>query len=58
MAEKAIKEQEQQYLEHVLTEIKKAKTRAEERIKTAKNDIEDINQQTNDIHLNTPPTLE
>lgn len=53
MAEKAIKEQEQQHLEHVLTEIKKAKTRAEERIKTAKNDIEDINQQTNDIHLNT-----
>lgn len=53
MAENSVREYEQKHLDHVLTEIKKAKGRAEQRITTAKHDIEDINNQTNDIHLNT-----
>ncbi|WP_283587703.1 RNA polymerase recycling motor HelD [Limosilactobacillus viscerum] len=53
MAENSVREYEQKHLDHVIDEIKKAKVGAEKRITTAKNDIEDINQQTNDIHLNT-----
>lgn len=53
MAENSVREYEQKHLDHVIDEIKKAKVGAEKRIATAKNDIEDINKQTNDIHLNT-----
>ena len=53
MAENSVREYEQKHLDHVIDEIKKAKVGAEKQITTAKNDIEDINQQTNDIHLNT-----
>lgn len=53
MTENSVREYEQKHLDHVLAEIKKAKGRAAQRISTAKNDIEDINKQTNDIHLNT-----
>lgn len=53
MAENSVREYEQKHLDHVIDEIKKAKVGAEKRITTAKNDIEDINRQTNDIHLNT-----
>ena len=53
MAKQSEKAYEQQHLDHVLAEIQKAKQDAAKRITTAKNDIEDINKQTNDIHLNT-----
>ena len=53
MTENSVIEYEQKHLDHVLAEIKKAKGKAAQRISTAKNDIEDINKQTNDIHLNT-----
>lgn len=53
MVENSVREYEQKHLDHVIDEIKKAKVKAEKRITTAKNDIEDINKQTNDIHLNT-----
>lgn len=53
MAADPEKEFEQKYLDHVITEVKAAEERAEAKIKTAQQDIRGINQQIDDIHLNT-----
>lgn len=53
MAEDSIRQYEQQHLDHVIDKIKRAKTKAERRINTAKSDIRSINKQIDDIHLNT-----
>lgn len=47
------KELEQRYLDHVIAEVKQAEKKANHKIKTARHDIKGINQQIDDIHLNT-----
>ncbi|MDO4902741.1 MAG: RNA polymerase recycling motor HelD [Limosilactobacillus sp.] len=53
MADNSIREHEQKRLDFVIDEIKKAKVKASQKIDKAKNEIEDINKQTNDIRMNT-----
>lgn len=53
VVEDSVRQHEQQHLDHVIDEIKVAKTKAEHRINTAKSDIRGINKQIDDIHLNT-----
>jgi DNA helicase-2/ATP-dependent DNA helicase PcrA len=53
VVEDSVRKYEQAHLDHVLDEIKKAEAKANEKISTAKRDIRGINEQINDIHLNT-----
>ena len=53
MTEQSVQEFEQQHLDHVIDEVKKAKENAKKKIQTARHDIKGINKQIDDIHLNT-----
>lgn len=53
MVEDSVRKYEQEHLDHVVKEIKKAEGKAEQKINTAKHDIKGINKQIDDIHLNT-----
>lgn len=53
MVEDSVRKYEQEHLDHVVTEIKKAEGKAEQKINTAEHDIKGINKQIDDIHLNT-----
>ena len=53
MVEDTVRKYEQEHLDHVVEEIKKAEGKAEQKISTAKHDIKGINKQIDDIHLNT-----
>ena len=53
VTEQSVQEFEQQHLDHVIDEVKKAKENAKKKIQTARHDIKGINKQIDDIHLNT-----
>mgnify|MGYP001851783700 CR=1 FL=1 len=51
MVEDVVRKYEQEHLDHVVEEIKKAEGKAKQKISTAKHDIKGINKQIDDIHL-------